>query len=693
MDVTGNMNPFLFDDSALPPSGEESDIGNPFLNGGGFDLSATSYSGINPFFEQIDETSGAAIDIFGGDPTTYAPEKNPFEIVPDTPNLFDPNNQQVVPDVDFFGSVPTQEDVSIDIFGTPAAQPPKPPPPRPPSPSKMSGGEGANNAGGKPPPPRPPPPSKETKDLLQTVIGAMEATTDTLQYKLNTTVTPCPSPGGGFHSSRSPTPDIQITAPEKDSDAFSTIFGQTIELSDIECDEASTTKPQVSAPSSEPIQTASENTPASSAVDEFDLFGDAPTQNKPKTTQDILSLFNKPTESSKKVDLLSDDLISDNVLSEEQNKTEVSDSSAFDLLSSELEAGTEISSSVNEDISALDPSGTFPELASAEKEEQSEQPTEVIASPEKDSEEKISEPDASEMAASKIEQEQEQVVHLPETVEILEEETKSDLKPLELSDAKFESETKDISSDVQIDENTWTATEISKPESEGFPIETTTSEKAAEDIFGMSRAIPKQIINQEPPSQEAVFEISQPSIPDAFGVVNEPQIPPMDKVFGSKEPEPLSPAPFFSIPENIAPHPTPSSVTSTGFDLFGEAEVVPSSPLAAVTSGAETTGATLFETETPAPNVGMSLFGAGEEASLDIFAESAGNTMINPFAPTPSAPTSVATLASVTEHKASEATDEEFDAFSARFENVSNVADTLEQTFDPFTSANRGEQI
>lgn len=64
--------------------------------------------------------------------------------------------------------------------------------------------------GGKrpPPPPRPAiPPSKETKDLILSVTGAMEATSSDLLDRLQATRTPSPTPIRELHSP-SPTPDM-----------------------------------------------------------------------------------------------------------------------------------------------------------------------------------------------------------------------------------------------------------------------------------------------------------------------------------------------------------------------------------------------------------------------------------------------------------------------------------------------------
>lgn len=57
-------------------------------------------------------------------------------------------------------------------------------------------------------PPRPAiPPSKETKDLILSVTGAMEATSSDLLDRLQMTRTPSPTPIRDLHSP-SPTPDV-----------------------------------------------------------------------------------------------------------------------------------------------------------------------------------------------------------------------------------------------------------------------------------------------------------------------------------------------------------------------------------------------------------------------------------------------------------------------------------------------------
>ncbi|XP_067011796.2 protein stoned-B [Anabrus simplex] len=61
----------------------------------------------------------------------------------------------------------------------------------------------------RPPPPRPPP-SKETKDLILSVTGAMEATSSHLLDRLQATRTPSPTPIRDLHSP-SPTPDAPFS--------------------------------------------------------------------------------------------------------------------------------------------------------------------------------------------------------------------------------------------------------------------------------------------------------------------------------------------------------------------------------------------------------------------------------------------------------------------------------------------------
>lgn len=787
MDFTGNVkNPFLFDDPA-PPADVGDAAANPFLNGGPFDYSATSYTGINPFSDQIDDSNAAGIF---GDPMAYPTDMNPFGTIPDASQPFGAVEPQ--PQAELFGGpVPPMNQVSGDLFGEPmvpaaapavshhaSAPPPVPPaphhPPVPPHPSVpparpqppasvaspvidlMSDGpvmEEPHAAPGRPPPPRPPPPSKETKDLLQTVIGAMEATTDTLHEKLNTTRTPCPSPGSAVANTPSPTPDIQVTEPEKEPDSFSAIFGQTIDESDHEMEEPKT---MVDAPPAPETSTTSED---------IDLFGDMPSQ-KPKTKQDILSLFNKPqAQTTSQVDLLSGDLLTEGITAEDgETTTQVKpvegaivettqDAQPIDLL-----AGDDISETVAPPASTAVGKEAAPSEAPAGTTHMEAQSEAVVieesVSPEQMSEQTDSEPtvietnlqgaaeEANKMSilegeaqdsASMNEEKVEEVFGSPEPIPPAI--NSSQIEPSELPSKTDASETPsqgEMSTEAVKEPQAEDETYQSKAEvDEVIGIPSSTAEQT--DAFGDVNALDAFSAPPEADqgaalfgdatgafpssSGDALFGDSQgvpPASPAAslFGDVSQtvPPASPAASLFGDvTTAPPASPATslFGDVPQSVppaspaadlfgdapkaVPPPSPavglfgdvpaSGTGSSGFDIFdGESAKVAPAP-----SGADSTGAALFGTATPAPNVGMSLFGAGNEPTLDIFAESEGNTMVNPFAPAPAAPAAAPT---VTAAGVKVATDEEFDAFSARFDKVA-VDESDELHVDPFATTVR----
>ncbi|KAA0202786.1 hypothetical protein HAZT_HAZT010468 [Hyalella azteca] len=68
-------NPFLFDDPAV--TAENDPMVNPFFDGGGLDFSSVNYEGINPFSDQIGESSGIGAGLFG-DASSYPIDINPF---------------------------------------------------------------------------------------------------------------------------------------------------------------------------------------------------------------------------------------------------------------------------------------------------------------------------------------------------------------------------------------------------------------------------------------------------------------------------------------------------------------------------------------------------------------------------------------------------------------------------------------
>ncbi|XP_076060752.1 stoned B isoform X2 [Oratosquilla oratoria] len=799
MDHGGVKNPFLFDDvPAADPSADAA--ANPFLNGGAFDFSATVYTGINPFSDQIDDTNAAAAGLFG-DPSVYPADMNPFGEVTSMPDPFG------VPSVDIFGTAAINHpEPAADLFSTHADPPQRPPPPAAApvqdlladSPPRIETSQEAHAvAPGKPPPPRPPPPSKETKDLLQTVIGAMEATTDTLRDKLNTTRTPCPSPGSNAPNTPSPTPDIQVTEPmDKEPDTFSAIFGQTIELSDQEIDETQTTAGATNSTATV-VNSASNQT----AV-EFDLFGAAIVQTKPKTTMDILSLYNKPKE-KETFDLLSDDLMSgepppppaptinseakpdeNDILStsnaeitppapeaplpssellqdEEREPTEqttttseppapeegkaevgmVEESVSPEQISEKTDSEPTVIEAAQEtqeesqDISVLDveigevETGSTcedktdameifgaPEPAPASKTKEEEPSVEVAGTPAAQPEEEPSE--AEDFPPPPPELTQELAMTEPDMTNAFgeaeptnvfgEPEAMNILEGIETKDA-FGGETEQNSVFGEPEK----PNVFGEPESiEAFgepEADSAFGEPEKLNVFGDSETISAFGEPEAPPSTQeqteavdamAIFGVAETeNVPSAFEPVSQeptvekpkpPPVPPIntgDALFGSSDFAPPANAGaslFGDVPEEA-----PTSATSTGFNIFGEAEnSIPAPAPSPAPSGGDSTGAALFGTSAPAPNVGMSLFGTSNEPTLDIFAETESLSMVNPFAPpvapTKAAPPPVAPRSPRSTTSASSvklASEEEFDAFTARFEGAGNEDD---EAFDPF---------
>lgn len=742
MDFSGNVkNPFLFDDPA-PPTDVGDSAANPFLMAGAFDYSSVSYTGINPFSDQIDDSNAAAAGLFG-DPAAYPSDMNPFGIA--TQPFGD-----VVKDPDLFGTTVSQ--VSGDLFGgSPASdivQPEKPSSPAPPALPQATSSpaadllndstsvENAAVAPGRPPPPRPPPPSKETKDLLQTVIGAMEATTDTLHEKLTTTRTPCPSPGSGAPTSRSPTPDIQITSPKKDSDAFSAIFGQTIDMdSDHETEETK----------------SAENTdvaPPSSTSDDFDLFGDTPVQ-KPRTNQDILSLFNKPQPSqSPQVDLLSDDLPESDITAD---KEEADKQSISDLISGASTEDSRTNIAPNEDVheesavsvmsndtivsdahaeateAPVSSDGTLEESVSPEQvsEKTDSEPT-VIEAPEQYTGEEVCKisasssnvPDTSSVGEEKMEGME--VFGSPEPIPP----TVNSEHSISPGSSHLSTPVKAAPPESSVNENNIEDRSINDHvDAFGLSEITSTQSGTVDGTFGVTSASSTEAFgtisdtfasSAQPDTGSTLFKDSSgpfdDSVPtgdalfggtsgaDLFGDLSQTAGPdsPAAGLFAdvSEVAPPASPAnSLFSEAGQSAPPASPAaglfgntSSGSSAFDVFGSSTTPVPAP-----SGADSTGAALFGSAAPAPNVGMSLFGAGAEPSLDIFAESEGNTMVNPFAQPTHAPASVMVVApSTVPESVKLATDEEFDAFSARFDSAVNEGED-ELQHDPFASTARGK--
>jgi len=208
-------NPFLMDDYQEPGGGLPPQASNPFLQD--FTDAAASGASENPFlnFATSDQTY---------EPPMSVDSTNPFasfgieSTAPDTE--FGATTDTNTPATNVFTSQPsdifvTSGNTNVDLFGTttaekqpatvvsppqhtPAATPPskngKPLPSRPPPPRPQP-----------PPIPHPPvqPPAKNTKDLILSVTGAMDATSNHLLDRLQATRTPSPT----LMHSPSPTPE------------------------------------------------------------------------------------------------------------------------------------------------------------------------------------------------------------------------------------------------------------------------------------------------------------------------------------------------------------------------------------------------------------------------------------------------------------------------------------------------------
>lgn len=215
MDSKGG-NPFLMDDYATEP-GLPPQASNPFLQ----DITdaTTSGAGENPFLNfSSDQAYEPPMSVDSTNPfASFGIESTASDVG------FEATTDTNTPATNVFTSQPsnifvTSENASVDLFGTmttttaetqpapivsppqqpPASTPPsrngKPPPSRPPPPRPQP-----------PPIPHPPvqPPAKHTKDLILSVTGAMDATSNHLLDRLQATRTPSPT----LMHSPSPTPE------------------------------------------------------------------------------------------------------------------------------------------------------------------------------------------------------------------------------------------------------------------------------------------------------------------------------------------------------------------------------------------------------------------------------------------------------------------------------------------------------
>ncbi|XP_076634546.1 uncharacterized protein LOC143348342 [Colletes latitarsis] len=202
MDSKGG-NPFLMDDYGAEPDDRLAGqaTSNPFLQD--FGDAETTAPGENPFLNYTaDQSYQSQIPVDSTNPFASFGEDAPATDTPAT-NIFTSQGTDMFattetaePNANLFDAdVPSQ--ASQEIFGQAADLPiPVTSPPQP---------KNGKPAPSRPPPPRPQPPAppKHTKDLILSVTGAMDATSNHLLDRLQATRTPSPT----LMHSPSPTPE------------------------------------------------------------------------------------------------------------------------------------------------------------------------------------------------------------------------------------------------------------------------------------------------------------------------------------------------------------------------------------------------------------------------------------------------------------------------------------------------------
>nr|XP_012229194.1 PREDICTED: protein stoned-B isoform X1 [Linepithema humile] len=220
MDSKGG-NPFLMDDYAAEPGGGlPPQVSNPFLQD--FSDAPTTGAGENPFLNfTSDQTYEPAVSVESTNPfATFGIESTaPSTVFGATDSINTPaTNVFTSQSSDIFV---TSDNASVDLFGsmttTPTTieekQPPAvvSPPQQPATPAATPPSKNGKPLPSRPPPPprpQPPPPpiqpaAKNTKDLILSVTGAMDATSNHLLDRLQATRTPSPT----LMHSPSPTPE------------------------------------------------------------------------------------------------------------------------------------------------------------------------------------------------------------------------------------------------------------------------------------------------------------------------------------------------------------------------------------------------------------------------------------------------------------------------------------------------------
>lgn len=225
MDSKGG-NPFLMDDYAEPVEAAGQQASNPFLQD--FGSAGGSGGGENPFLNfgadpgyqspsTIDSTNPFAS--FGVETTA---QSSLFGVETSTVNTFSmdtqPSDMYSGSNTNLFGDIEPElqnqqpqevrQAQETNLFGSPEeTQKSDPPMPTFNEPAVSSSKQSSDSKNGKPLPMRPPPPRphppKNTKDLILSVTGAMDATSNHLLDRLQATRTPSPT----LMHSPSPTPE------------------------------------------------------------------------------------------------------------------------------------------------------------------------------------------------------------------------------------------------------------------------------------------------------------------------------------------------------------------------------------------------------------------------------------------------------------------------------------------------------
>lgn len=289
---------------------------------------------VNPFLMQTDGSDAGLID-------------NPFAGQVSNPFAFGDDAEEAAPpasDIDaamsFFGTTIEAEDDTLSIKST--------------AEEEMIDGETQKKG----PPPRPVPP--QTQELINTVSNQMDETSSELLGRIPATRSPSPVSMRDLHSP-SPTPDSGLADLLDVSDSGSSANTQGFDV-DLMGSGSSNDNPFGIAPNAipsiqpatpmpspakqqpprpppprpvpprpappgpiaamqqppprptppVPVQQVVENVnPQTDSDDLFDMFGTTkpPKPPPPKSNEDILSLFDKPTQSAAKPDLLSDDIV------------------------------------------------------------------------------------------------------------------------------------------------------------------------------------------------------------------------------------------------------------------------------------------------------------------------------------------------------------------------------------------------